>query len=91
MTPAEAVELLWCAARVTERMGMGSVAYEAEVLAVDLELGFLTRRAGDCRRRADYVLPPGRRGRVRLSLMRPEEARATAFVAAVLRAVEDPA
>lgn len=38
---------------------------------------------------ADSVLPRGRRGRVRLVLYPPASARATAFIAAVLRAVEE--
>lgn len=38
---------------------------------------------------ADSVLPRGRRGRVRLVLYPPASARATAFIAAVLRAIEE--
>lgn len=45
--------------------------------------------AEDAHHLADSVLPRGRRGRVRLVLYPPASARATAFIAAVLRAVEE--
>lgn len=38
---------------------------------------------------ADSVLPRGRLGRVRLVLYPPTSARATAFIAAVLRSIEE--
>lgn len=37
---------------------------------------------------ADYILPPGKRGRARLVLSRPYEARVFAYVAAILRSIE---
>lgn len=41
-----------------------------------------------CRQRADFIVAPGRRGRITLVLEPPGSARALAFAAALLREVE---
>jgi hypothetical protein len=85
MTPHEASRILGTAKWVMLDMGMTIEAGEAE----DAEL-FLLRNPTpeEARTYADFVLPKGRRGRVKLLLCRPEQARAIAFIAAVLRTVE---
>lgn len=84
ITAWEGSEILAIAKYVMHDLGCGIEAGEAE----DAEL-FLARipTVAQCRARADFVLPPGKRGRVLLTILPPPAARATAFIAAILRAV----
>jgi hypothetical protein len=84
VTQFEASQILCAAKWVMVDMGMILEADEAE----DAELMLLRCTAQDAHARADYLLPKGRKGRCWLVLLRPEQARARAFTAAVLRAVE---
>lgn len=91
MTRDAAAAAAFAAKWVANDMGL---AYAAGVLE-DVEAflactspSMLTRAA--CRAKADFIVPPGRRGRVVLVLDRPESARALSFAAALLRAVELP-
>jgi hypothetical protein len=84
MTPAEASRILCKAKWVMLDMGMPMEAHEAE----QAELRCLRFSVEDLHAYSHFVLPKGRRGRVRLLLCRPEQARAIAFIAAVLRSVE---
>lgn len=93
MTPAEAVELLRAAKWVMEDMGLKVEASQADLAELDLanwaRRGEAPERIRElCRARADYVLPRGRRGRVKLALWPRPAARACAFIACVLRSVE---
>jgi hypothetical protein len=82
MTPAEAIALLGAAKFVMPTPEAG--------LAEDFELKLLRGLSAEqAHHLADSVLPRGRLGRVRLVLYPPASARATAFIAAVLRAVEE--
>lgn len=82
MTPLEAAVLL---GQVKHAMPFVEAGI-AEDCELKLYYGLSTEQAHHL---ADSVLPRGRRGRVRLVLYPPASARATAFIAAVLRAVEE--
>jgi len=84
ITAQKAAYILRVAKWVMHDMGCCIEAGDAE----DCEL-FLMRdpTIEDCRARADYVLPPGKRGRIKLVLYPRPAARAAAFIAAILRAV----
>lgn len=55
----------------------------------DVELRLHTFSVQEIHQFADFVLPRGRRGRVMLVLRDPYEARALAFLAALLRSIEE--
>lgn len=85
MTAQEAVAILGAAKHVMNDMGGLMVeagqAENAECLLYRNPSRELAHQL------ADSILPPGKRGHVRLVLYPPQNARATAFLAAVLRAV----
>lgn len=87
MTRDEACDWLFKAKWVLVGMGYSLIAADVE----QAEILVYQRRVTvvNLREHADYLVAPGRRGRITLVLHRPVEARALAFAAAVLRAVED--
>lgn len=87
MTRAEAVALLGRAKWIMSDMQLSIEAGEAEHAEL-LLLGSPHITLTEIRALADYVLPPGKRGHVWLVLLQPPQARAKAFTAAVLRAIE---
>lgn len=87
MTPREASKILAAAKHVMEDMGLRIEASEAERIEAMLWFGL---EPDDIKRLADYVLPRGRRGRIRLVLLAPEQARAVALIACVLRSIDEP-
>jgi hypothetical protein len=81
----EAVHVLGIAKWAMADMGLSSCADEAE--QAQLRIPRMDRAT-----RQEYarsIVPPGRRGRVLLVLLSPEQARARAFIAAVIRSAED--
>lgn len=58
------------------------MALQAEDIAIRLSFGM---NADERRKYADMILPRGRRGRVRLTLLSPFEARALATMATIVR------
>ena len=86
MKKIEAIHLLFIAKFVLSDMGMPQEAYEAEQAEIRLR-GYFT--AQNAREYANYILPNGYKGHVILVLNRPEVARAIAFIAAILRSIED--
>ncbi len=86
MTTNEAADLLEKAKFVLSDMGLDYAAGEAERYETDLRSPWANAETAHAW--ANYVLPPGRRGRVTLCLNRPETARALAFIAGVLRTIE---
>lgn len=68
--------------RVLLDAGYTAMAMQAEDIAIRLSLGM---SAEERRRYADMILPRGHRGRVRLALLSPFEARALALMAAIVR------
>lgn len=84
MTRNEASDLLRMAKWVMVDTGM---TLEAQI-AEDAELLLLRGSVEHAHAHADFVLPKGRRGRIWLVLLAPNKARAKAFTAAVLRAVD---
>lgn len=57
-------------------------------LVEDVLVRLLSMDREACQAYADFILPRGRRGRVRLTLSRPYEARVFAFLAGILRSIE---
>jgi hypothetical protein len=53
----------------------------------DAELRLPELTIAEIRQYADYLLPPGKRGRVKIVLRNPYEARALALTAAILRSI----
>lgn len=66
--------------------GYGSIA--SIVSDAHLRVDALKWPSSLCSEYAGMLLPPGRRGRARLALLHPYEARALALCAAILRSVE---
>lgn len=85
MTANEAIEILFDAKWVMSDMGMTLEARDTEDAEMLLRMNPSPALA---KQRADYLLPLGRYGRAWLVLLSPDRARARAFTAAVLRAVE---
>lgn len=86
MSRREAIALLFRAKFVLCDMGLTAAAQIAEQEEIRLLTG-TPREALE--QVADYLSPPGRRGRIFKVLYPPVYVRAICFVAAVLRAVED--
>lgn len=82
MTASEAADLL----DVARKSMRWLEACTSEEYALRFRRGLSAENA---HKMADYVLPRGRHGHIRLVLYPPDVARATAFIAAVLRAVEE--
>ena len=80
----QAARILARAKWVMHDMGCGIEAGQAEDAEMFL---YNSPTVDDCRARSDYVLPRGKRGRVLLVLLPKPAARATAFIAAILRSV----
>lgn len=87
MTSAEAEGMLRRAKWVMYDMRLIAEAADAERVECLLASGVSAKTA---HKYADYILPRGYRGHVRLVLLSPQRARATAFIAAILRAIEEP-
>lgn len=84
MTRTEASDLLRMVKWIMVDMGM---TLEAQI-AEGAEIVLLRCSIEQAHAYADFVLPKGRRGRAWLVLLVPNKARAKAFTAAVLRAVD---
>lgn len=87
MTLTEARMILGEAVDVLCGMGLIGAAVDAERAQMMLYEIARPERALEY---ADLVLPPGYRGRVKLTLHGREHARALAFIAGVLRSIEGP-
>lgn len=84
MTGAEAHALLLDLKDLLENERETHLAGHVEDILIRLRM----LRQPLCRNYADLMLPPGRRGHIRLVLCRPYEARVYAFITAILRSVE---
>ena len=84
ITAQEAAYILRVAKWVMYDMGCRIEAGDAERYEIEL---MQNPTIETCTAWADYVLPPGKCGRVWLVLLSPPAARAKAFIAAILRAV----
>lgn len=84
MTRAEI--LIWLNRIKWLLLDMGFTAAACQYEDAELRLPGDGFGAAGCHQYAAYLLPPGRRGRARLALRAPEEARALAVLAGLVRA-----
>ncbi len=87
MNRQETIEALRTAKWALCDLGQVDAADIAEQAEINLDHFKMTPEVA--RKLADYILPRGKRGRIKLVLGPPQYARAIAFIAAVLRSFED--